>query len=107
MFINLTPHVVNIYDGETLIVTLPPSGTVARVSTDAIRVDTVEGVPIYVNRYGPIVDLPEPAEGAFTLYVVSAFVRSTTSRRDVASPGELKRNDAGQPVGCVGLVVNP
>lgn len=107
MITNLTPHAVNIYDydGDRLVMTVPPSGTVARVSTEAVQVGAVDGAPIYINRYGPIVDLPAPVAG--TLYVTSMFVRSATARTDVASPGELKRDAAGQPIGCVGLVVNP
>lgn len=104
MLVNLTPHTLSIYDGETLVVTLPPSGQVARVSIETQRLSVMDKVPLYVQQPGEVVGLPEP-DGA--LFVVSALVRlAVPNRRDVASPGELVRNEAGQPVGCKGLVLN-
>lgn len=103
--LNLTPHQINVYDGDTLAVTVPPSGQVARVSERATKVGTAEGAALYTSQRGEVTGLPEPVVG--TLYVVSAQVRlALPERGDLASPGQLVRNEAGQPVGCVGLVVN-
>lgn len=116
---NLTPHAVAIYgaDGTTHLLTVPPSGTVARVAVtrtetglvpieaDAERIlahDPLAGIPVYVGEYGDVQDLPPPSRG--TVYITSAMVRAAVpTRRDVLSPGELIRNEAGQPVGCRGL----
>lgn len=107
MLVNLTPHNIDIFspNGEHL-VSIPPSGDVARVSAFPVRVGTTDHhVSLFINRYGPVEGLPAPQLGV--LYITSAMVRMATPRGDVASPGELKRGPDGKPIGCVGLVVNP
>lgn len=120
--LNLTPHAVRIFaaDGKTELVTVPPSGTVARVSVtrketgvvpiewDAERLlarDLLAGIPVFVGSYGQVENLPSPVTG--TIYIVSAMVRQVVpTRRDVLSPGELVRDDKGQPTGSRGLEAN-
>lgn len=105
MFINLTPHPINIHNADgDLVTTVAPSGTVARVSQSDTVVDTVDGVDILAVTYGDLDGLPDPVDG--TMYIVSGMVRAATDRADVLSPGPLIRNDAGQPIGCRGLVRN-
>lgn len=48
-----------------------------------------------------MVGLPEPEAG--TVLIASAMVADAVRRPDVMSPGELVRNEAGQPIGCKGL----
>lgn len=118
-YVNLTPHEINIYAAEvdgtgkdtkesTLSLSVPPSGEVARVSVTPryhLTVAIPKEVVLYKQVAGDVVGLPEPEND--TIFIVSAQVRSAVPyRRDVASPGELKRNEAGQPIGCVGLYVN-
>lgn len=75
------------------------------VFCESRKVDTVEGIDIYEVVYGEITGLPEYVEGVF--YVVSAMVRQALpERKDLLSPGQLIRNEEGQPVGCLGLVRN-
>jgi len=99
---NLTPHALNIHDCDDNVITVAPSGTVARVRTvreDAGRIGTIV---VHQTFFLEVQDLPEPREGV--VYVVSALVRAAVPlREDVLSPGELVRNEAGQPVGCRGL----
>lgn len=120
--VNLTPHAVRIFDadGKTELVTVPPSGTVARVAVtrqetgvvpiewDAERLlarDLIAGIPVFVGIYGEVENLPSPSTG--TIYISSAMVReSVPTRRDVMSPGELIRDVKGNPIGCKGLDVN-
>ena len=105
--VNLTPHALNIFDeaGENQLVTVAPSGTVARCAVNSTKVGEVDGVSLFTSVFGEVEDLPEPVEG--TIYVVSMLVRSAlTGRKDLASPGDLIRNEAGQPVGCKGLNIN-
>lgn len=120
--VNLTPHAVRIFstDGKTELVTVPPSGSVARVAVsrvetgvipiewDAERLlaqDPLAGLPVFVGQYGAVTGLPDTITG--TIYIVSAMVRAAVpSRRDVMSPGELIRGADGQPVGCRGLEAN-
>lgn len=102
--VNLTPHplVLVLSDGNRAVA---PSGTVARCSSTNKPAGDFEGVPLTRVTFGAVENLPEPVEG--TLYVVSALVRSAVPHRtDVASPGDLVRDEAGNVIGCKGLVVN-
>jgi hypothetical protein len=101
--INLTPHTINIISSNAPL-SIPSTG-LARVAVTNYVTGDVNGITLYGQQYGEVEGLPEPAED--TLYVVSAIVRAAVpDRLDVASPGELVRNEAGQPIGCRGLVVN-
>lgn len=107
--LNRTEHEVKIFN---VIGTIVPDmvleqykGEPIRVSCESRKVDTVEGIDIYENIYGEVTGLPEFKEGVF--YVVSAMVRQALpERKDLLSPGQLIRNEEGQPVGCLGLVRN-
>lgn len=101
MFVNLTPHKINIHtDSETVVVS--PSGQVARVETKSERIGEIDGIEIFSTTYGDVIDLPDPSEGVN--YIVSGMVAQQVPWRvDVYSPGDLIRNEQGQPVGCRGL----
>ena len=116
--INLTPHAVTIFGTDGVpVISLPPSGQVARVSVTRERVgdiglgDGLGGVPAYRSTYGEVTGLPDasPTAGEDTPWLlVSALVRlALPGRRDLVSPGELVRDGAGQPIGCLGLEVQP
>ena len=107
--LNRTEHEVKIFN--TIGVETPDMvleqyhGEPIRVSCESRKVDTIEGVDIYENIYGEVTGLPEYEEGVY--YVVSAMVRQALpNRKDLLSPGQLIRNEQGQPVGCLGLVRN-
>lgn len=101
-FVNLTPHTINVFDGDTEVLTIAPSGTVTRCTQKDVLDTEVNGVKIFRQEFGDVVDLPEPNEGVF--FVVSRLVASAAAgRNDLLVPGALKRNDQGQPVGCIGL----
>jgi len=84
--LNLTPHAITIAVGDR-VVTLPPSGTVARVATvetaaGAVVIDGVT-VPVVLPAYGAVLGLPE--EGVPC--IVSAMVRGAVpGRRGVYAP---------------------
>lgn len=106
---NRTEHEVTIFN--VVGVTVPDMvleqyiGEPIRVSCESKKVDTIEGIDIYENVYGEVTGLPEYQEG--TYYVVSAMVRQALpGRKDLLSPGQLIRNEQGQPIGCLGLVRN-
>lgn len=104
--VNITPHAIVIRVG-TQHVTVPPSGQVARVATQTIPTGVVEfggiEIPTYRQVAGDVTGLPDPQDD--TIFVVSSMVRlASPGRPDVASPGELIRDAAGQPVGCNGLI---
>jgi len=112
--LNLTPHAISVMNLETgEVITLPPSGVVARVSTTEVVVgqitvtDPVTGVsmtvPVVEGKFGEVVGLPE--EG--TPCVVSGMVASAVpGRAGVFSPDTGRtcvRDDSGQVAGVTRL----
>jgi hypothetical protein len=105
--INLTPHPIVIGT-----VTVPPSGTIARVAVTREQVGVIHmgddsTVPMFETRYGEVSGLPLPEDG--TVLIVSAMVRThpaLSERLDVASPGQLVRDSEGRVIGCDGLDFN-
>ena len=110
--VNLTPHALNIHNGDSVL-TLPPSGMIARVASNSALVNSFvtiqNGKPITVNvyntTYGDITGLPPyDVSNNDILYVVSGMVNAAVANRhDVCSPGELIRDESGKPIGCRGL----
>ena len=106
--VNLTPHAITII-GDDGAVTVPPSGTVARVASETCVIDqiVVDGITISVDTaswmwFGPVLGLPDPEPD--TLYIVSRSVLSAKpDRADLVTPGELVRDAQGTIVGCRGL----
>jgi hypothetical protein len=120
-FVNLTPHAVVLLDKEDRpLATVPPSGTLARVSVSRTETGLVpltdnpravmegwpgSGFPVFVSQYGEVTGLPPTKVG--TIYLVSTLVRlAVPRRRDVLSPCDLVRDAAGQTLGCRGLEAN-
>ena len=103
--VNLTPHALSLIVGPET-VTVPPSGTVARVTVTrepagAVTVDGVQ-VPLYRTTYGAVEGLPDPQPD--TLYVVSALVASAArGRDDLVVPDDLVRDEQGRVIGARGL----
>lgn len=100
MIVNLTPHALNIHT-ENGIITVPPSGQVARLQTISRPCPPVQGIPTEITSFCGAEGLPEPEEG--TIFVVSLMVAESAWRDDVFSPGELIQDDQGRPIGCQGL----
>jgi len=110
-FVNLTPHVVNIYnaqpaDGGEVVLSVEPSGAVARCSVKRASVDSGLGFPFHLSEVGEP-DTILPVEGV--VYIVSTLVRThpaMVGRSDLVSPGLAVRSPEGQQIGSVGLDVN-
>jgi len=101
-FLNLTPHPI-VLVGAAL--TVPPSGVVARCTQVSVPAGEHLGVPLSCVTFGAVEGLPEPAPGV--LLIVSALVRNALpARLDLASPGELLRDESGNVTGCKALIVN-
>ena len=98
--VNLTSHTIN---EVTSGMEIPKTGKVARVKSTTIKVGEHMGCPIYRSTFGEIEGLPEPEEGV--LYIVSSLALNAVpdDRTDVVSPGNLQRDEHGNPVGCVGF----
>ena len=100
--VNLTPHTLN---ELTTNLQIPPSGIVARLDTNSKQVNTLDNIPVYSKQFGEIQNLPDPQSNTF--YIVSGImldVAKQQGRKDCLAPGELVRNDKGQPIGCKGFV---
>ena len=90
-FVNLTPHEVVVYsqDGKEIVLRIPPSGTIARVTTISRVVGYIDGIPVRKTEYDKIEGLPEPQED--TIFIVStvllvALKERGIKRTDVVSP---------------------
>lgn len=101
-FKNLTSHsICEVTTGQTI----PPSGVVARVKSSTVKVGEHASAPIYTSTFGEVEGLPEPEEG--TIYIVSALtLNAIVDRVDVVAPGNLQRDQDGNPIGCIGFRVN-
>ena len=106
--VNLTPHALNLMpegpDGP--VVTIPPSGLVARCAVDRVQVDTVtvDGISVPVNQtwFGEVSDLPEPQPD--TIFVVSTLVaQAVPERQDVFIVDDVVRDDQGRIIGARAL----
>ena len=109
--INLTPHSINVYREGRLVATHPASGDLVRCAVEREQVGTIvvagarEGIKVFGKKTGAVEGLPP--ETRDTMFLVSGQVREALpDRMDLCSPGELIRNDRGQPIGCEGLDSN-
>lgn len=100
MLVNLTPHDLSIHTPAG-VVTVAPSGQVARVATVDTAAPDHDGIPVVITTFGEVTGLPAPDDGV--MYVVSGIVADAARRPDVVSPGALIRGPDGQPIGCRGL----
>jgi hypothetical protein len=104
-FVNLTPHTVVVRNINGTFESFPPSGAVARIGNRDIIADLVGGGFAFRKfRFGEIENLPTPQKATF--YIVSGMVKQKIGdlRLDVISPGELIRDENGQPIACDGFV---
>jgi hypothetical protein len=106
--VNLTPHALNLMpegpDGP--VVTIPPSGQVARCAVDRVQVDTVtvDGISVPVNQtwFGEVSDLPEPQPD--TIFVVSTLVaQAVPDYQDVFIVDDVVRDEQGRIIGARAL----
>jgi hypothetical protein len=103
-FINLTPHCITIFTDEGT-KEIWPNGQVARIDQKTVVIGRVNGVDVVRAQYGDVVNLPEPEPNM--LLIVSAMVRvALPGRRDLLSPGDMVRDEAGKVIGCKNLISN-
>lgn len=101
-FVNLTPHPIRlINEDNSVILEIPPSGRIARVSQSLDLEREVDGVPLYSETFGEIENLPDPEPD--TIYIVSSIVSSAAKRADVYHPADFSRDENGRIIGARGL----
>ena len=107
MFINCTPHPINVLDAEGVQHTIPASGTVARCAAVRTEEPAQGGFRVVRQSFGAVEGLPAPVPG--TTYIVSALVLSALggSRPDVVAPdtGPDAIREGGQIKAVRGFVV--
>ena len=108
--INLTPHDVNYYVQDEILVTFPVISTNPDDLPRCEKFSETVEIPglnfkTYKTRFGEVNDLPEPADGVF--YIVSALVRDRRQdRKDLLSPTDAVRDEKGRVIGCRGFDTN-
>ena len=113
MIVNLTPHALTLVAPSGEHTVLPPSGSVARVTSTPGAVEARVGFPCAVaspTTFGEVMGLPDPQDG--TVFVVSGMVGSALAgrgRSDVFVPGTgpndgAVRNESGHIVAVTRLV---
>lgn len=100
-------HTVSVYNTETdaLVVEVPFSGTQARRAETSEMVGEDQGIQMFRTVYGEVEGLPE-AQDDVVIIVSMAVRQALPERKDLASPGSLRKDEAGQPTGCYGLNFN-
>jgi hypothetical protein len=106
VFVNLTPHPVTIYDDGEIILTVPPSGTIARIAEAPETIGSIDDIPITMVTLGELQGLPERQSGTF--YVVSmpalmAALATGLDRPDLLYPYGQVRDAGGRILGCRSL----
>jgi hypothetical protein len=98
--VNLTPHEVTVYDADgNIVLRIPPSGLVARVSAKEVQIGTINGVPVLKTEYGDVENLPAPQEN--TVYVVSLLVLQALKAQGVSRTDVVAPNTGPGPLGAV------
>ncbi|NPA98373.1 MAG: hypothetical protein GXO43_03245 [Crenarchaeota archaeon] len=97
--INLTPHPISIMDEtEKIMCTIPPSGTVARVSQQRISAGTIDvdgvKIPVVKTVYGEVEGLPDKPEPD-TYYIVSTIVAQAIIQQKPEFMGHILTPDTG------------
>jgi len=102
-FINLTPHDVNLILQDESTMTIPASGSIARVGSHVKQVGTIGIIPVVKTVFDTVVtDLPDPQAGV--IYLTSTLVaQAVPDRIDVLVPADLRRDEAGRIIGCGAL----
>lgn len=109
--VNLTPHVVRVYQVDRVVASYPPSGCFARLREQVApdddlpvedrEVGTVRLPRVRVSYAHEVDDLPDPRDD--TAYLVSRVLAAAVDRADLYFPWGEVRDPAGAVIGCRAL----
>lgn len=102
VYVNLTPHELNVIMDDGEIVNIPPSGIKATCDTSTTPVRRIGGATGYRRSYGAVHGIPDPQDGM--IYVTSGPAAEAAHRFDVVSPGDQVQLDDGKRA-CKGFAV--
>lgn len=100
-------HTVKIFnrDTDSLVLEVPFSGVQVRRAETSEMFTEDGGIQMYKTIYGEVEGLPEVQDDV--VIIVSMAVRQALpERKDLASPGSLRKDESGMPTGCYGLNFN-
>lgn len=107
--INLTPHTVTVFDGDTVVLSIESAG-VARVASFTEQVGQIQIGEVVVTRthttFGEVEGLPAQAPGVGYIVsnmIISALAQQGIRRDDLFTPGMQVRDDQGRVIGCRSL----
>ena len=110
--VNLTPHAIVFFAGDQQVLTVQPSGQLARCQEVPVHVGATEvegaSIPLIRKTFGELQGLPDPEPE--TIYLVSALAAQPAwklGRGDVYTVGDPVRDDQNRVVGCRSLCGNP
>ncbi|CAB1129540.1 conserved protein of unknown function [Candidatus Hydrogenisulfobacillus filiaventi] len=105
MILNLTPHALQLRKADGSVLTLPPSGRIARVAAQDVVEGEIEGLLLHRMTLGQeITDLPAPEPGVvYVASLLAAQAAVAMGRSDVFAPGPAIRDADGRIVGADGL----
>lgn len=104
MFKNLTPHAITLRT-ESGDITIPPSGTIARVSTKETEVGTIAGLKVVSRQFGEVTGLPDDGTPCIVSSMVLSALPAGTPGVYAPDTGPTAiRNDAGHVVAVTRLV---
>lgn len=100
-------HAVKVFNTETddLVLEVPFSGAQARRAETSEMVGEDNGLQMFRTVYGEVEGLPE-AQDDVVIIVSMAVRQALPDRKDLASPGSLRKDESGMPTGCYGLNFN-
>lgn len=101
--LNLTPHAISVRQCDGKILTVPPSGIVARVSVSRTGKGFIEGVPVSDICNGAVTGVPDSVDDR--IYLVSSLVAtSLPNRADLYVPYDYMRDSSNNILYAASLV---
>ena len=102
---NLTPHPISLQLPSGERTTFPPSGQLARVTTEEVVTGEFAGVPVIRRQFGAVTGLPEDGEACIVSAMVLSAIPAGTPGVYAPDTGPTAvRDDAGRIVAVTRLV---
>ena len=105
--INLTPHDINIVDGEgNVLVVLPGTETPARAMQAEKALGVINDIPVIGMEFGEPENLPTPEDGVWLLVsktTADAALKSGRTVADLLLTGKTVRDANNRIIGCQAL----
>lgn len=104
--INLTQHIIRLFQPDGMYTEILPNGKIARVASAPEIIGYVDEIPILYNAFeGPVHNLPNPVENV--IYITSSITAEYVKRPDVVapdtSPRSIVRDETGRLYGVKAL----